>query len=246
MVDTARSKADLQALLADNTDGDIGAQDVRDFLETAMPATTSVITNSHDVVDGDRIILVDYAGAVTVRVMTDQITDGRIFTIKDESGAAHTNNITITTEGSEKIDGASEYVIAKDSGAATLCSDGVSLFVLQPRLTHETKMLYRENPAADDDYPMFSVPLAATIIRVTHITDTGTVDFNLEERADATPDVAGTDVFSADDQAGSTQSVVTSFDNESLAANSWLTYCASAVASTPTKLWVAVTYTMEA
>ena len=38
MPDTARTKAQLAALLADNTTGDISPQDVRDFLETMHPS----------------------------------------------------------------------------------------------------------------------------------------------------------------------------------------------------------------
>jgi hypothetical protein len=130
MADTQRSKAALLALLADNTSGDIGAQDARDFLVSTFPATTSEKTNAHDVVDADSVILVDYAGAVTIRTMTDQVTDGRIFTVKDESGAASSNNITITTEASETIDGAATYVISTDDGHVTLVSDGTNLFVI--------------------------------------------------------------------------------------------------------------------
>lgn len=52
MVDTVRTLAALQALLADNTAGDISAQDVRDFLvsvypsfETYTPTWTAFTTN---------------------------------------------------------------------------------------------------------------------------------------------------------------------------------------------------------
>jgi len=38
MADTPRTRAALQALFADNNSGDISAQDLRDFLVTALPA----------------------------------------------------------------------------------------------------------------------------------------------------------------------------------------------------------------
>ena len=90
-----------------------------------------------------------------------------------------------------------------------------------------------------------SVGTACTITRITHITDTGTVDWNLEERAEATPGTAGTDVYSSDEVSSSTNSVDTTFANATLAEGSWLHFAASAVASSPTKIWVAITFTED-
>jgi hypothetical protein len=108
-----------------------------------------------------------------------------------------------------------------------------------------TRIFYIENPTASDSFPIGAFPVACTITRITFITDVGTVDFNLEERVEATPFTAGTDVFAADDQASTTNSVVTSFSNASMAANAWLWFAASAVASSPTKLIIKVTYTED-
>ena len=44
--------------------------------------------------------------------------------VKDESGGAATNNITVATEGAELIDGAATYVIAQNYGSATFYSTG--------------------------------------------------------------------------------------------------------------------------
>jgi hypothetical protein len=107
---------------------------------------------------------------------------------------------------------------------------------------YHTRIIYIEDPTATDSFPIGSFPIACTISRITFITDTGTVDFNLEERAEATPFTAGTDVFSVDDQASTTNSVVTSFANAGMAANSWLWFAASAVASTPGKLIIKIDY----
>lgn len=54
---------------------------------------------------------------------------GRRFVIKDEAGAAGTYNITISTQGSEKIDGQDTYVIKNNYGAVTLYSNGSHLFI---------------------------------------------------------------------------------------------------------------------
>ena len=107
------------------------------------------------------------------------------------------------------------------------------------------KIVYIEDPVATDSMPVFAVGQACTITRITHITDAGTVDWNLEERAEATPATAGTDVYAADEQSGTGNSVDTSFSNAALAANTWLHYSASAVASSPTKLWIKITFTED-
>lgn len=51
---------------------------------------------------------------------------GKTFTVKDESGAAVTNNITVSRAGSDTIDGATTKVINTNYGGVTLYSDGVS------------------------------------------------------------------------------------------------------------------------
>ena len=55
------------------------------------------------------------------------VTSGRYFIIKDKTGSAATNNITITPAGSDTIDGvASSTTISSAYGSLTLVSDGVS------------------------------------------------------------------------------------------------------------------------
>lgn len=79
---------------------------------------------------GDGIIGVNRAGPVTVTLRTAQLRAGRTCTLKDESGAAATNNITIATEGSETIDGAATDTIAGDYGGVTYYSDGTNWFTV--------------------------------------------------------------------------------------------------------------------
>ena len=52
---------------------------------------------------------------------------GRFFVIKDISGAASTNNITVQVSGTDTIDGASTHVIASNFGSATFISRGNSV-----------------------------------------------------------------------------------------------------------------------
>jgi hypothetical protein len=50
--------------------------------------------------------------------------------VKDVTGSAATNNITITTPGAETIDGAATYVIDANYASVTIVSDGVNYFVI--------------------------------------------------------------------------------------------------------------------
>ena len=52
------------------------------------------------------------------------MTAGRFFIIKDISGNAASNNITITASGTDQIDGAGTYVIASNRGSATVINRG--------------------------------------------------------------------------------------------------------------------------
>ena len=104
------------------------------------------------------------------------------------------------------------------------------------------RILYIENPAATDSFPIGYVAEAASLVAVRAVTDVGTVDFNIEKRSKLTPDVAGTDVWSSDKQAAASGLEQTSFDSGAIAADQWLHYSASAVASSPTKLWISVEY----
>jgi hypothetical protein len=106
------------------------------------------------------------------------------------------------------------------------------------------KVIYIENPTATDAFPLAFVPHAATLEAVRAVTDVGTVDFNIEKRAKLAPDVAGTDVWSADKQATTSGLEQTSFDSGAVGPDQWLHFAASAVASSPGSLWVSVEYTV--
>ncbi len=107
------------------------------------------------------------------------------------------------------------------------------------------KIIYIENPTASDSFPLGYVPDAATLVAVRAVTDTGTANFNIEKRGKLTPGSAGTDVWSVDQQATSSGLEQTSFDSGSISADSWLQLAASAVAGSPTRLWVSVEYVID-
>ena len=52
------------------------------------------------------------------------VSDGRIYIIKDESGSANTNNITINAAGSDTIDGQSSTVLDSNYGTIKIVGNG--------------------------------------------------------------------------------------------------------------------------
>ena len=78
------------------------------------------------------------------------------------------------------------------------------------------------------DLPGWKVPFGITVISVSAYTDANTTTFNLEERAAATPNVAGTNLFAADMVAVSTALDSTSFTNPGFANNTWMVPAISA------------------
>lgn len=111
--------------------------------------------------------------------------------------------------------------------------------------TH-AKTIYIEGPTAADDFPICYVGDAVTIIAIRSVTDAGTVTFNIEQRGKFTPATAGTNVLSSDQVADTGgEEVTSSFADATVPADNWLCYAASAVASSPTKLWVCVEYTID-
>lgn len=75
-----------------------------------------------------KLIRINYAGAVTVTLPAASAVPANdvYFVLKDESGAAGSNNITISRAGSDTIDGATSYVISTNYGKVALYSDGAS------------------------------------------------------------------------------------------------------------------------
>jgi len=121
--------------------------------------------------------------------------------------------------------------------------------VTQPNyvLASDTKYLtrcfasYTASPAPSGAHMMGRVTESGTITKVTLLTDAGTANVNIEART--TADLAGTDIWSSDVTATSSQTNVTSFTNAGLGANNILYLTISAVTSA-TKLWVFLHYTI--
>jgi len=93
---------------------------------------TNVNSGSYDVDGEDNILNVSYTatGIVTINIPTVQMLSGRTLTIKDAGGNSTINNITINTEGSEKIDGQNNFIINSNYMSIQLYSDGTNWFVI--------------------------------------------------------------------------------------------------------------------
>lgn len=79
-------------------------------------------------------------------------------------------------------------------------------------------------------------PYAVTVTRIhcNTTTATSTMDIEFEERAEATPNTAGTEVMGADLQCSTTGATDTTFDNATIAANVPMSLKITAVANAPT------------
>lgn len=55
--------------------------------------------------------------------------EGKVYIIKDESGAASVNNITIDPDGAETIDGAATFAISTNYGSVTIICSGTQWFI---------------------------------------------------------------------------------------------------------------------
>ena len=89
-------------------------------------------------------------------------------------------------------------------------------------------------------------PLAVTITRVACSVKAATsATIQLDERAAATPDTAGTNVLTASLVCDTNQEATTSFANASIAAQVPVALLISAVSGTPDTLRVYVEYTVD-
>lgn len=90
-------------------------------------AVTATITSSVN----DAILGVSGTTAIDIRLPSaNAFSAGQYFTVKDESGAANTKNITILAAGSDTIDGQSSIVLESPFAAVNLYSNGSNKFFI--------------------------------------------------------------------------------------------------------------------
>lgn len=103
----------------------------------------------------------------------------------------------------------------------------------------QSLVLYAKHPQAADVYLLGYVPYAVHFVEVHGVTDVGTCTLNIERRAKTTPDVAGTDILTADialDVGG--ESTTAFAASGAVAADQWLSVVVTSVASAPAEIWL--------
>lgn len=79
----------------------------------------------------DYYIGCNHTASITVTLpYASQLSSGQTFTIKDESGGASTYNINVIRQGSDLIDGETNFTIESPYGAVNLYSNGSNKFFL--------------------------------------------------------------------------------------------------------------------
>ena len=74
------------------------------------------------------IVVLDTNPAVTVTLRTEDCIEGSTIIVKDESGGAGSNPITIATQGAETIDEEDSVELSVDFGVIRFYSDGTNWF----------------------------------------------------------------------------------------------------------------------
>lgn len=110
----------------------------------------------------------------------------------------------------------------------------------------DSKNTYIDNPTTSDSNKVqLKFPTAVTITRVSCSTDTGTATIQFDERAEATPNTAGTNVMTSSLVCDSDSQATTSFSNATIAAEVPMNLQITATASSPTMLRIHVEYTKD-
>ena len=80
----------------------------------------------------DKFLSVTYTatGAVAVTLSTVSLIAGNQIVVKDSGGLAGTNNITISTQGTAKIDGADTKTILGNYDAVVMVTDGTNWWLV--------------------------------------------------------------------------------------------------------------------
>lgn len=88
-------------------------------------------TTDHTNLLPEEVLLVDTtSNAVTVNLTTASLNTGHTVIIKDKVGNSNINNITITTEGTAKIDGSDTFTISGAFSSYMLVTDGTDWYIL--------------------------------------------------------------------------------------------------------------------
>jgi hypothetical protein len=119
--------------MSSNSDTQLATQQsIKAYVDTTRSNVRAVEGNvavSSDVTLTDRRLhFVDASAARSLELPAAAAT--LFLIVKDATGQADTNNITLTTPGAETIEGASTYVIEANYASVNVVSDGTNYFVV--------------------------------------------------------------------------------------------------------------------
>lgn len=112
--------------------------------------------------------------------------------------------------------------------------------ILPDTLTYSVTLI--DTVKAADVVPILKLAKPITVVEIAAHTNTGTATFNIEKRAEATPNTAGTDIMTSDLVADSDQQETTTFSSANASPDQWLVLAMSAVASGAQRLNVTIKY----
>lgn len=129
MADTHRERSALVALLADNTAGDISAQDIRDWLlSTLLRNVTTYSSSTPTIDDDDVVVLLDgTSNTVAAALPAAASSANRILLVK----AINIDNAVALDPGSDNLEGTTtDYTFATANDAIIIACDGTAWHIL--------------------------------------------------------------------------------------------------------------------
>lgn len=184
----------------------------------------------------------------TAEIGDDQVTFAKMQNIttdrllgRDTAASGDTEeislNATLEFTGSASIQRAAltgDVTASAGSNTTTIASGVVTPAKLSAAAREEIHSIDIFTPTtADTNLVQHKFPNAVTILRVSCSTDVGTATIQFDERAEATPNTAGTNVLTAALVCDTTSEATTSFSNAGIAADAPLNLQITATASTP-------------
>ena len=156
------------------------------------------------------------------------------------------NNFLNLSTGTLQQGGTAVSLSGHTHGASTLDTGSVGADELVDAYQEDSKGFVIFDPTtADTNDIQIEFPNAITITEVVCSTDTGTVDIQLDERARATPNTAGTNVMTSTLVCDNNSQATTTFTNATIAADVPLNLQILAVASAPTVVRITVQYRID-